>query len=120
MPERQHGLQAGERAPDAPLWRRRPIITIISVTQGPDWNLLAYETHGKVIDARRGLRIHHIGEQDELIDTLGHFRESYHLAPGQCVLIRPDGYVGAFFHGKQSNDIENYLSRFAIGIKDEY
>ncbi|EAS2937603.1 monooxygenase, partial [Salmonella enterica] len=26
----------------------------------------------------------------------------------------------AFFHGKQSNDIENYLSRFAIGIKDEY
>lgn len=59
-------------------------------------------------------------EQDELIDTLGHFRESYHLAPGQCVLIRPDGYVGAFFHGKQSNDIENYLSRFAIGIKDEY
>ncbi|ECG3281397.1 monooxygenase, partial [Salmonella enterica subsp. enterica serovar Typhimurium] len=25
-----------------------------------------------------------------------------------------------FFHGKQSNDIENYLSRFAIGIKDEY
>lgn len=88
--------------------------------QGPDWNLLAYETHGKVIDARRGLRIHHIGEQDELIDTLGHFRESYHLAPGQCVLIRPDGYVGAFFHGKQSNDIENYLSRFAIGIKDEY
>lgn len=68
----------------------------------------------------RGLRIHHIGERDELIDTLGHFRESYHLAPGQCVLIRPDGYVGAFFHGKQSNDIENYLSRFAIGIKDEY
>ncbi|EBY1588751.1 monooxygenase, partial [Salmonella enterica subsp. enterica serovar Infantis] len=56
----------------------------------------------------------------ELIDTLGHFRESYQLAPGQCVLIRPDGYVGAFFHGKQSNDIENYLSRFAIGIKDEY
>ncbi|ECS6452176.1 monooxygenase, partial [Salmonella enterica subsp. enterica serovar Kentucky] len=27
---------------------------------------------------------------------------------------------GAFFHSKQSNDIENYLSRFAIGIKDEY
>ncbi|EIB9945534.1 monooxygenase, partial [Salmonella enterica subsp. enterica serovar Java] len=26
----------------------------------------------------------------------------------------------AFFHGKQSNDIENYLSGFAIGIKDEY
>ncbi|EBM2020371.1 monooxygenase, partial [Salmonella enterica] len=27
---------------------------------------------------------------------------------------------GAFFHSKQCNDIENYLSRFAIGIKDEY
>ncbi|EHV5708526.1 monooxygenase, partial [Salmonella enterica] len=50
----------------------------------------------------------------------GHLRESYHLAPGECVLIRPDGYVGAFFHSNQINDIENYLSRFAIGIKDEY
>ncbi len=64
-------------------------LRLFQLLQGPDWNLLAYETHGKVIDARRGLRIHHIGEQDELIDTLGHFRESYHLAPGQCVLIRP-------------------------------
>lgn len=76
--------------------------------------------HCRRLLKRRGLRIHHIGEQGELIDTLGHFRESYQLAPGQCVVIRPDGYVGAFFHGKQSNDIENYLSRFAIGIKDEY
>ncbi|EGT9625174.1 zinc-binding dehydrogenase [Salmonella enterica] len=117
LPERQHGLQAGERAPDAPLLGAGgQSLRLFQLLQGPDWNLLAYETHGKVIDARRGLRIHHIGEQDELIDTLGHFRESYHLAPGQCVLIRPDGYVGAFFHGKQSNDIENYLSRFAIGM----
>lgn len=121
LPERQHGLQAGERAPDAPLLGAGgQSLRLFQLLQGPDWNLLAYETHGKVIDARRNLRIHHIGEQDELIDTLGHFRESYHLAPGQCVLIRPDGYVGAFFHGKQSNDIENYLSRFSIGIKDEY
>ncbi|EID4616034.1 MFS transporter [Salmonella enterica] len=119
LPERQHGLQAGERAPDAPLLGAGgQSLRLFQLLQGPDWNLLAYETHGKVIDARRNLRIHHIGEQDELIDTLGHFRESYQLAPGQCVLIRPDGYVGAFFHGKQSNDIENYLSRFAIGIKD--
>lgn len=98
LPERQHGLQAGERAPDAPLLGAGgQSLRLFQLLQGPDWNLLAYETHGKVIDARRGLRIHHIGEQDELIDTLGHFRESYHLAPGQCVLIRPDGYVGAFF-----------------------
>ncbi|EFB0316039.1 NAD(P)-binding protein [Salmonella enterica] len=74
----------------------------------------------RITPARRGLRIYHIGEQDELIDTMGHFRESYQLVPGECVLIRPDGYVGAFFHGKQVNDIENYLSRFAIGIKNEY
>ncbi|EAO8772638.1 hypothetical protein CDJ04_00330 [Salmonella enterica] len=121
LPERQHGLQAGERAPDAPLLGAGgQSLRLFQLLQGPGWNLLAYETHGKVIDARRGLRIHHIGEQDELIDTLGHFRESYQLAPGQCVLIRPDGYVGAFFHSKQCNDIENYLSRFAIGIKDEY
>ncbi|MGK4720521.1 monooxygenase, partial [Salmonella enterica] len=45
---------------------------------------------------------------------------SYHLAQGQSVVIRHDGSVGAFFHGKHSNDIENYLSRFAIGIKYEY
>lgn len=94
LPERQHGLQAGERAPDAPLLGAGgQSLRLFQLLQGPDWNLLAYETHGKVIDARRGLRIHHIGEQDELIDTLGHFRESYHLAPGQCVVIRPDGYL---------------------------
>lgn len=46
-------------------------LRLFQLLQGPDWNLLAYETHGKVIDARRGLRIHHIGEQDELIDTWG-------------------------------------------------
>ncbi len=114
-------VTSGRKSSDAPLLGAGgQSLRLFQLLQGPDWNLLAYETHGKVIDARRGLRIHHIGEQDELIDTLGHFRESYHLAPGQCVLIRPDGYVGAFFHGKQSNDIENYLSRFAIGIKDEY
>ncbi|EAP4175701.1 hypothetical protein EA589_02665 [Salmonella enterica] len=115
---------AGKELLDSYEQERRPVaeslLRLFQLLQGPDWNLLAYETHGKVIDARRNLRIHHIGEQDELIDTLGHFRESYQLAPGQCVLIRPDGYVGAFFHSKQSNDIENYLSRFAIGIKDEY
>ncbi len=32
LPERQHGLQAGERAPDAPLLGAGVIITIISVT----------------------------------------------------------------------------------------
>lgn len=121
LPERQHGLQTGERAPDAPLLGAGgQSLRLFQLLQGPEWHLLAYETHGKIIDARRGLRIYHIGEQDELIDTMGHFRESYQLVPGECVLIRPDGYVGAFFHGKQVNDIENYLSRFAIGIKNEY
>ncbi len=57
-------------------------LRLFQLLQGPDWNLLAYETHGKVIDARRGLRIHHIGEQDELIDTLGHFRESVSSGAG--------------------------------------
>lgn len=46
-------------------------LRLFQLLQGPDWNLLAYETHGKVIDARRGLRIHHIGEQDELIGYPG-------------------------------------------------
>lgn len=119
--KRKHGLRAGERAPDAPLLGAGgQTLRLFQLLQGPDWNLLAYETHGKVIDARRGLRIHYIGSQDELIDTMGHFQESYCLAPGECVLLRPDGYVGAFFHAAQVNDIENYLSRFAIGVKDEY
>ncbi|EBD5288437.1 MFS transporter [Salmonella enterica] len=61
LPERQHGLQAGERAPDAPLLGAGgQSLRLFQLLQGPDWNLLAYETHGKVIDARRNLRIHHI------------------------------------------------------------
>lgn len=121
LPARKHGVRSGERAPDAPLLGASgQSLRLFQLLQGPDWNLLAYETHGKIIDARRGLRIHYIGEQDELIDIKGHFQQSYQLASGECVLLRPDGYIGAFFHAEQKNDIENYFSRFAIGVKDEY
>ncbi|EOX8434104.1 FAD-dependent oxidoreductase [Salmonella bongori] len=121
LPARKHGVRSGERAPDAPLLGASgQSLRLFQLLQGPDWNLLAYETYGKIIDARRGLRIHYIGEQDELIDIKGHFQQSYQLASGECVLLRPDGYIGAFFHAEQKNDIENYFSRFAIGVKDEY
>lgn len=44
LPERQHGLQAGERAPDAPLLGAGgQSLRLFQLLQGPDWNLLAYE-----------------------------------------------------------------------------
>lgn len=49
LPERQHGLQAGERAPDAPLLGAGgQSLRLFQLLQGPDWNLLAYETHDNV------------------------------------------------------------------------
>lgn len=117
---REQGLRPGQRAPDALLLGAGGhSLRLFQLLQGPDWNLLAYETNGKVIEARRGLRIHYIGMQDELMDMMGHLQASYHLVPGECVLLRPDGYVGAFFHAEQVNDIENYLSRFAVGAQHE-
>jgi len=112
LPARRSGLRAGDRAPDAPITGAAGQPSrLFQLFQGPHWTLLAYEIGGRLIETRPGLHIHHIGPQGDIIDTLGHLREAYGLAVGECVLIRPDGYVGAFFDADHAPKIDIYLAR---------
>lgn len=59
---------------------------------------------------RPGLHIHRICQGGDVIDKAGHFREAYGLAPGDWVLVRPDGYVGAIVASAEAWALEAYLA----------
>ena len=101
-----HGLNAGNRAPDAPVRGAAGQPTrLFHLFQGTHWTLLVYEAPPPVA-ARPGLRIHRIG--GDIVDDQGLVREHYGLAPGDCVLVRPDGYIGV---GRKGRGVLEQLSR---------
>ena len=108
-PEREHGVLAGDRAPDAPVTGAGGLPTrLFSLFQGPHWTLLGFD----VDDApapRAGLRIHTIGTRGDIVDTGDDVRRAYGLSPGQWVLIRPDGYVAAVVGTAGLATVETYL-----------
>ena len=115
LPEREAGIRAGNRAPDAPVlgaagqpWR------LFQLFRGPHWTLLAHDAPLEAVEPRPGLHIHHIGPRGDLRDTWGHVRDAYGLAPGQCALIRPDGYVGATFDADRTGKLETYVARMSV------
>ncbi|SCY89912.1 FAD-dependent oxidoreductase [Rhizobium sp. NFACC06-2] len=115
MPERKHGMLAGDRAPDAPIrgaagQGRR----LFDLFRGPHWTLLGYQVEGTLIAARWGLHVHVIGS--DIIDDGDYVRQAYALAPGSWALIRPDGYVGAIVSAENVGALEEYLKR--VGLDD--
>jgi 2-polyprenyl-6-methoxyphenol hydroxylase-like FAD-dependent oxidoreductase len=108
--------QAGERAPDAPVRGAAGQATrLFNLFQGPHWTLLGYETDRRSpIAPRVGLRIHHIGPRGDIIDEGGHVRDAYGLSPGDWVLVRPDGYVGAIVSGAEVSALDPYLARVGV------
>jgi hypothetical protein len=96
LPERKGGLRAGDRAPDAPMQggAGQPS-RLFQLFKGPHWTLLINGVRSESVRPRRELHVHHIGPNGDVCDAWGHIRDAYELAPGECVLIRPDGYVGA-------------------------
>lgn len=109
-PARDQGIGAGDRAPDAPLRSAagHPA-RLFALFRGTHWTLLGYETDRAVVTPRRGLRIRIIGERGDLADDGGHFRQAYGLTPGDWVLVRPDGYVGAILASRQLAALEDYF-----------
>lgn len=108
-------LLAGDRAPDAPLrgsagCPRR----LFDLFAGAHWSLIGYETTREIAAPRSDLRIHHVGAGHELSDDAGHLRDAYGLAPGEWVLVRPDGYVGAIFRSDEPNALERYLKEVGL------
>jgi hypothetical protein len=101
---RVHPLEAGDRAPDAPLSGAAGQQTrVFGVLRGTHWTLLGCEADRSLVNPRQGLHVHSVGEHGDLIDAGGHFRDAYGLTPGDWVLVRPDGYVATII---ASSDLE--------------
>ncbi|EIZ79634.1 monooxygenase fad-binding protein [Novosphingobium sp. Rr 2-17] len=115
-PERHGVLLAGDRAPDAQVrgaagQPRR----LFDLFKGPHWTLLA--DGGATVAAGPGLHIHSFGERRDLVDDAGQFRTAYGLAPGDRVLVRPDGYVGAIVSATEGAALDAYLAK--VGLRDQ-
>jgi 2-polyprenyl-6-methoxyphenol hydroxylase-like FAD-dependent oxidoreductase len=114
--QRSGKLRAGGRAPDAPCRGSGGQATrLFNLFRGPQWSLLGYEVaHRSIGLPRAGLAIHSVGERGDIIDVNAHIRDAYDLSPGDCVLIRPDGYVGALFDHGGRPTLEHYLT--SVGL----
>lgn len=111
QPARSGGILAGDRAPDAPL--RRPsgfAIRLFDLFKGTHWTLLGYQVARlSAIAPHKGLHIHAVGPNGDVVDDGGYFRAGYGVQPGDWVLVRPDGYVGAIVSAEHSGALEGYL-----------
>jgi hypothetical protein len=119
QPQREQGILAGDRAPDAPARGAggQPI-RLFNLFKGPHWTLLGYEVEGhSAFAARAGLHIHIVGPKSEIIDDAGHIRDGYGLVTGDWVLVRPDGYIGAIVSSGEAADLNSYLDRIGLTVR---
>ncbi|GGC85714.1 FAD-dependent oxidoreductase [Chelatococcus reniformis] len=106
---RLSGPRAGDRMHDATLTgaagQPRRLFDMLT---GPHWTLIASEhAYRPVAAARKGLRVVMVGEAAELRDPANQLG----MADGGCLLIRPDGYVGATFETDSPDLVDRYLAR---------
>jgi hypothetical protein len=108
------GPDAGNRAPDAPVRGAAGQPTrLFNLFQGTHWTLLVCDA-GKPFAPRPGLRIHRVGNTGDIVDDQGLVHDFYGLVAGDCVLVRPDGYVGARVTVAEASKLESYLT--AVGL----
>lgn len=116
---RDSGLQAGDRAPDAPIKGAggQPS-RLFGLFIGPHWTLLVNGEWS--VASRPGLHIHRLGQRGDVLDAFGHLRAAYGLEADECVLIRPDGYVGAIlaFDAEGVAQLEAYLERVGLPSRE--
>ncbi|MGU3361525.1 FAD-dependent oxidoreductase [Methylobacterium sp. M6A4_1b] len=112
-PGRQGVLLAGDRAPDAQIrGAAGQPHRVFDLFKGPHWTLLSYG--GAPIAARPGLQVHTIGAHGDLTDGAGQFQASYGATPGDRVLVRPDGYVGAIVSAGDDAALDDYLTQVGL------
>ncbi|MBB2969536.1 FAD-dependent oxidoreductase [Mesorhizobium sp. RMAD-H1] len=113
-PPNRDGLRAGDRAPDAPIkGAAGQPLRLFQLFKGTHWTLLV-EGQGAVAP-RAGLHIHRLGDKGDIADAFGHIREAYGLAPNECALVRPDGYVASILPLDPEGvaRLEDYLNRIS-------
>lgn len=116
--ERNGSLRAGARAPDAPiLGAAGQPSRLFQLFKGTHWTLLMDAAGTEPPPRRPGLHVHRIGPCGDVIDAWGCVRDALELAPGECVLIRPDGYIGAFvtLGGEGTRKLARYLGHAGVG-----
>jgi 2-polyprenyl-6-methoxyphenol hydroxylase-like FAD-dependent oxidoreductase len=111
------GLAAGNRAPDAPVVGAAGQPTrLFTLFQGTHWTLLGFDVdRGQAIRPRAGLHIHTVGQRGDIIDSDGQLQKSYGLSPGDWVLIRPDGYIGAILNNTDNTALSDCLDDVGLG-----
>jgi 2-polyprenyl-6-methoxyphenol hydroxylase-like FAD-dependent oxidoreductase len=109
------GVQAGDRAPDAPVCGAAGLPTrLFALFRGPHWTLLGCEAGRAAVAPRPGLHAHIVGPRGDVVDDGGHFRDAYCVSPGDWVLVRPDGYVGAVVGAANVPLVERYLAEVGV------
>jgi 2-polyprenyl-6-methoxyphenol hydroxylase-like FAD-dependent oxidoreductase len=117
-PVRQARLLAGDRAPDAPIRGAAGAPhRLFHLFKGPHWTLLGYRVSRELVPARPGLHIHTFGARNELVDDAGHFAAAYSPSPGDWILVRPDGYIGAIVNSSHIGELQTYLERVGLGVR---
>jgi 2-polyprenyl-6-methoxyphenol hydroxylase-like FAD-dependent oxidoreductase len=106
---------AGDRAPDAPMrGAAGKSQRLFDLFHGSHWTLLGYGTERDAAQPRPGLHVHIIADCGDIQDDQGHFRDAYQPMIGDWVLVRPDGYIGAFVSGKDVETLECYWSGLGL------
>jgi len=114
-PPRERALQAGDRAPDAPVASSAGTATrLFALFRGSHWTLLGWHVARALMPQHAHVHVHTFGADGDLLDQHGHFADAYDLAAGDWVLIRPDGYVGAIVSSQQLPALVNYLQMVGI------
>jgi 2-polyprenyl-6-methoxyphenol hydroxylase-like FAD-dependent oxidoreductase len=111
-PARTRGPLAGDRAPDAPICTAagRPT-RVFELFKGTHWTLLGYGVDRDLVSPRSSLHIHTFGPRGDIVDHESHFLAAYAVAPGDWVLVRPDGYIGAIVASAEVGALESYEER---------
>ena len=60
------------------------------------------------------LASHTTGARGDIIDDGGHMRDAYGVSPGDLVLVRPDGYVGAVVSAGEVSALCRYLAEVGV------
>ena len=113
-------LRAGDRAPDAPVSGAAGQPTrLFQLLKGTHWTLLINGEHA--FRPRAGLHQYRLGDRGDIIDTGNHVRDAYALADGECVLVRPDGYIAAItsLDAEGISQLEAFLERVGLTIPGE-
>ncbi|TXL72434.1 hypothetical protein FHP25_25670 [Vineibacter terrae] len=83
--------------------------------RGPQATLLDYEVGSEAcVAARRSLQIRRVVQGGDLKDDGGHIGAVCDLDPGDWVLVRPDGYVGAIVSADQAAARDGLLARIGL------